>query len=190
MVKYSNIDRLVKQAEQHDIDTETLLRMVEGKANFTLYEDIVNHDTIDSLLGSHKAIIILYQTSGRFEGHFTTLYKTGDKTLYFFDPYGIKIDEELKFSKFNLRQHKGVPTPLLSALIDKRGYTVTSNTFQYQKVGSNNNECGSHVALRLRLRSYTPSEFRKFMTTNRCYDADYFAVALTILYRLTDILDS
>ena len=183
MSSYKTFDNMIKNAEAIDVDGSAMLRMVSNKSNLMPYEALEAHQTIDSVLGKNGCVILLYQQNKAW-GHWTCLFKSEqDKSkLLFFDSYGIPIDQELKFSKFNTRKHQGQITPHLSALIDKSNYTVESNTHRYQKDGRRHQECGSHVATRIIFRHMGHKQYQTFMTKNK-QDADYIVVAFTLLDR-------
>jgi hypothetical protein len=182
--QYKNVVDMVCNAENIDVSGEAMLRMVDNKANLMTYEELEKYTNIDDVLGPHRAVILLYQAH-RFDGHWTCLFESAQNPnkLIFWDSYGITLDKELEFSEFNTRKHKGEIVPHLSALIDKSNYTVESNTYQFQKDGQKNNECGAHTACRIIFRDMSNKKFQTFMTTNKCHDSDFWATALTLLFR-------
>jgi mRNA-degrading endonuclease YafQ of YafQ-DinJ toxin-antitoxin module len=183
-MSHKNVVDMVKGAEAIDVTGKAMLRMVDNKANLMTYSELEKHNSIDDVLGKDRAVILLYQ-SHRFDGHWTCLFEshTNPNKLIFWDSYGIPMDEELKFSEFNTRRHQGQITPHLTALIDKSNYTVESNKHQFQKDGNRDSECGSHTALRLVFREMSNKKYQTFMTTNSHFDSDFWAVALTLLFR-------
>ena len=183
-MSHKNVVDMVMGAEKIDVTGKAMLRMVDNKANLMTYIDLEKYNSIDDVLGEHRAVILLYQ-SHKFEGHWTCLFEshTDPNKLIFWDSYGITIDEELKFSEFNTRRHQGQIVPHLTALIDKSNYTVESNKHQFQKDGNRNSECGSHTALRLVFREMSNKKYQTFMTSNSHFDSDFWAVALTLLFR-------
>ena len=57
--------------------------------------------TIEKLLSKHGAyFVLLYPVTSEINGHWACMTRY-DKTIEFFDSYGIKIDDELKFSYYN-----------------------------------------------------------------------------------------
>lgn len=174
------MDKIIKDSEKFALSGEDLHRIVDGKANILSYEQLENVSSIEELLQPYGASIILYETKENF-GHWVCLFEKGEKSLEFFDPYGLKMDEELNFSnELHLRQHQGVITPHLTALVEAGGYKVKSNTTQLQKFLEDVNTCGRHCGMRLRLRSHSLKEFITLMTKNKEYDADFWVSALTL----------
>lgn len=181
---HSTVEKMIMNAEQIDVDAESMLRMVDDKSNLMLYEDLHKYNDLNDVLGKHGSCIFLYQTH-RFEGHWSCIFKDSDNPdrLIFFDSYGLKMDEELQFSEHNRRLHEGDIVPHLTALVNKSMYRVISNTYRYQKDGSRNSECGSHTACRIIFRHLSPIQYRKFLTKNKHHDPDFWTVALTLLFR-------
>ena len=70
-----------------------MLKLLDNKSNLIQYKDVEKYDNIDTLLGEYKKCILLYHTSQSF-GHWCALYRVG-KTVYFFDSYGVMIDDQL-----------------------------------------------------------------------------------------------
>jgi hypothetical protein len=176
------IDSKILQAENIDLSGEDLHRIVDGKARIIKYDDLKHFNSINEVLGEHGAVIILYETRENF-GHWVCLFKIGNKKLEFFDPYGLKLDEELKVSpEFNMREHGGELVAHLTALIELcDDCEVVSNTTQLQKVLKHTNTCGRWVGMRLRFREVSLREFIALMTENKHYDGDFWVSALTLL---------
>ena len=170
-MSHKNVVDMVMGAEAIDVSGEAMLRMVDNQANLMVYSDLENYNSIDDVLGKHRAVILLYQAH-RFDGHWTCLFESASNPnkLIFFDSYGLDIDEEISFSEFQVRRHKGQTVPHLTALIDKSD-------------GNKNNECGAHTASRLVFRDMSNKKYKTFMTTNPHFDSDFWVVALTLLFR-------
>lgn len=175
------IDIQISKSEEIDLSGEDIHRITDGKARIIEYEEIENIHSIDDLLGEFGAVIILYETRKNY-GHWVCLFRTGNKTLEFFDPYGLKLDQELDIAPdYNTRLHNGVLTPHLTALMELcAGCKVNSNTTQLQNNLEHTNTCGRWVALRIRFRGISLKRFIELMTNNKYYDGDWFVSALTL----------
>ena len=176
------IDKKIQQSEDIDLSGADIHRITDGKAHIMDYEELENYSSIYDVLEEHGAVVILYETKKNF-GHWVCMFWTGENTLEFFDPYGLKMDDELKVEpEFNMRLHNGVLTPHLTMLIDLcRDCKVVSNTTRLQKVLEHTNTCGRWVALRIRFREVSLNKFIQLMTNNKHYDGDFWVSALTLL---------
>jgi hypothetical protein len=176
----SGIDTKILKAEDFDLSDSDILRITDNKTKIYLYSDLEQFDNIDEILEPYGCCVILYQLEQNV-GHWICLIKNKNDTLEFFDPYGLSIDEELKYSEFNLRRHGGVVTPHLTALIDKSNYKLITNTAKLQKFKEHVNTCGRWVSMRIRFKDVSLSKFIKLFTDNKCYNGDWFVSAMTLL---------
>lgn len=184
-MKYRNLDTAIKFSEDHDLDEDLLMKMVDNKSNFLTYDQLEKHNDIESVLGQHGCCLLLYQSS-RWGGHYCCIFKSAQKEnhLVFFDSYGAEMDTELQYSDFNIRQHNGQVVPHLSSLVANSKYTVSSNKYQYQRDSTEIATCGNHTAVRINLRKYSPHEYQKFLTTNKGHQTpDWIVTEMTILFR-------
>lgn len=176
----SNWDHIIQKAEAINLSGKDLLKIVDGKANIHRYSDLDNINSIDQLLGEHKASFILYQHASGF-GHWVTLMKIDSETLEFYDPYGIVMDQELKFSEFNLSIHNGVPTPHLTKLVEKSGLKLIQSTQVNQQTLRKVNTCGRHASLRIKLRDIPLKDYNQLLRKNASGNADFVVTYLTYL---------
>lgn len=185
----SNWDKVIRQAESIPLGGDDLLKIVNGKANIHRYSDLHNINTIDELLGEHGATFILYQHTSDF-GHWCAIFKSSfstssggandNNTLEFFDPYGITLDSELKFSEENQRIHKGNPVKHLTVLVDQSGMKLIQNHVVLQQSLRKVNTCGRHSACRILLRHTDLNTYQKLFKNNNG-NADYVVSYLTYL---------
>jgi len=168
---------LVENSESISLSDEDIMKICEGKVNIHLYEDLAKFDSIDQALGPHGAMIILYQSKATY-GHWVSVFKVDDTTIEFFDSYGFKIDQELPFFEYNLRQ--GVPH--LSHLIQNSNYKVITNQIDFQTIRKDSNTCGRYASLRVKMRSTPLKQFQALLLNNPNDDPDYYISALTISY--------
>ena len=153
--------------------------MTNNMVNIYTYEDILGYQSIESLLGSKDACIILYQIQENY-GHWILLMKHINH-IEFFDPYAFKPDEELKLSTYNLKMHRGKMIPYLSLLLSKVPYPVHYNKVQLQKYKKNVNDCGRHCVVRYIYRNMEISDYVLFIGKNNMGDADFCVSAITLL---------
>src|SRR5665648_14336 len=118
------MNSVIRYLENEPFSDRDIMKAVDGKANLVLYPDIAKYKTIDALLGKHKACIILYITSDdphNVFGHWVTIFKSGPKTLTFFDSYAYIFDSQLAFSKIPM-------PPYLTDLLERCNYDIIYNT--------------------------------------------------------------
>lgn len=132
------------------------------KVKVLSYKDIYNYNSIDSLLHPYNFVIILYEmTPGN--GHWCLFFKRNNKVCEFFDPYGIKIDDQIKwvddFYKFQL----GENYRYLSSLILYSKYNLEYNPYQFQKYSKNINTCGRWCILRYLFKKLSIDKFHKMI---------------------------
>jgi hypothetical protein len=173
------MDNYIKDIEDVELSGQDLKRMT-GLNNITAYHDLHKFTNIDQLMGNSDAVIILYEMKENY-GHWVLLFKTGNKQLQFFDPYGLKIDEELKFAQYNLRLHNGQITPHLTSIIKNSDYTVHSNTTKYQQWKAHTNTCGRHVAVRYLYKNLNHDDYKKLMTKQKLKPDEYVALMTMLL---------
>lgn len=170
---------LITRAESISLSDEDILRICEGKVNIYLYEDLAKFDSIDEALGEHTSMIILYQAKQDF-GHWVSVFKVDDNTLEFWDSYGFKLDQELPFFPYNLRQ--GIPH--LTHLIQNSNYNLITNQIDFQTVRSDVQTCGRYASLRIRMRKTPLHKFQALLLNNPNDNPDYIVSALTIIFSL------
>ena len=187
-----NLDYAISQAEKVSLSDSDVRELTKGKCRVMLYSDLMNFNTIDEVLEPHGAVILLYQTDERLYGHYIALFKDANNPnkLIFYDSYGLKMDEELKFSKYNIKFMGGI-VPHLSDLIHRSKYSVESNMKRMQKNNKDENTCGRYAALRVIFRNLSNTQFNYMLSSNKHYDSDY-AVSILTLYHddFVNILNS
>lgn len=176
----SGIDKQIYKAETINLSDADIMRITDNKCNILRYEQLEDITNIDQILQPYGAAVILYQLEEGY-GHWCALLKHSENTLEFFGSYGLKIDEQLKYAKYNLRRHNGVETPHLSHLIEHSNYNVISNTAKLQKFKEDVSTCGRWCSARIRFRDVPIKRFVELFTKNEHYDGDWFVSAMTLL---------
>ena len=136
-----------------------MLQLLDNKSNLIQYKDVEKYDNIDTLLGKYNKCVLLYHTSQSF-GHWCALYRVG-KTVYFFDSYGVMIDDQLKFLPKDLREDLNSNHRYLTELLYKSDYMVEYNEFEFQKKSPLINTCGRWTINRLRYPEISIDEYHK-----------------------------
>jgi len=175
------IDTEIKDSEKFELTGSDILRIIQNNGKVMSYSKLERFDDIDSALEPYGAIVLLYEVKKNY-GHWVCLFRRGKNTLEFFDPYGLKVDEELGFqNNLYMRESYDGGMPHLTYLLKKSKYNVVHNPYKFQRTKEDVNTCGRHCAVRLRFRDTPIDEYHELMTTNKCYDADWFVSAMTIL---------
>ena len=171
------MDKLILDGEGYSFSGEDMKKLTENKYNIYRYHELEKFDNIDQVLGDNLGAIILYQSTMN-SGHWISLWRNGD-TIYFFDSYGFDVDQELKYSDFHMRRHKGVKVPHLSHLIDVSGYKVISSPYKLQKMRDKTNTCGRFSGLAIKLRHMSFKDFSDLFMSNRHYNPDFWVTMAT-----------
>ena len=115
----------------------------------TTYTELSKYNDIDHLFGNYDIIILLYQMTSEFSGHWVVLLRNNEtKHIHFFDSYGMRIDKELNYISNNVKLLINGNNRILSKMLRASNYVVTYNNKQYQKNGSKYQTCGRHCILR------------------------------------------
>lgn len=174
------LEEIVKDAEDLYLSGEDVVRLTDYKSKVIRYQDLMFVSSIDEILDVEGSVIILYQKEEN-SGHFcllTSRYKEG--SLYFFDPYGYDLDEEVKLADFQIRHMGGEIIPHLTHLIEKSNYDLIVNKIQYQKFKDHVSTCGRHCITRLNYINLSDTEYNTFINKNSHYDADFWVSVLTV----------
>ena len=175
------MDKLIKESEKIDLSGSDIMRMCKHKVRIIRYQDMDKYVSIEQVFDQWNATIILYETKKNF-GHWTLLLKQSNDHLEFFDPYGLGLDEELKYDhNFNARIHNGVAVPHLTDLISKSKYQLLVNKKQLQQFLEDINTCGRWCSARVILRHISLSDFQKLFTDNVNHTPDFWVSAYTYL---------
>ncbi len=172
------MNALIKKSINKSFSARDILDMVDHKANLITYPQLLKYETIDEAMGKYGALVLLYETR-EYYGHWCTIFKLNKNTLEFFDPYGIIIDDELKFINKKFRQESNQDFPYLTKLLYNSKYKITYNHHQFQKYGHNINTCGRWVSLRLIFRKLSLKQFIKLFDL-KGINNDWLVTALTL----------
>jgi hypothetical protein len=173
------MEKIAKKLEKKSLSGKDVLDLVCGKANLLTYSDLMKYEDIDEAMGPHKALILLFETRSGF-GHWCCVFRQNKDTIEFFDPYGIKPDEELKWTKDYLVKKHGKAYPYLTWLLVNSKYKkITYNHHKFQKYQKDVNVCGRHVGLRLCGRRVPLNAYIKLFTESK-FDSDLLVTMMTM----------
>jgi len=123
------------------------------------YLNEVEH--IDQIFDSKGRCMLLFNTVDDSTGHWVCLIKKGNR-IDFFDPYGLKPDEHMKWLTEAKRDDLDMETKRLTQLLKSSGYQVYYNNFEFQS-DKNSNTCGRHCCCRLLNLNLNLDQYYKFI---------------------------
>lgn len=168
------MDKAINELENIDLSGLEMQRM-SGVNNVVAYHELNNYRSINQLLGQDGIVIILYEMRENF-GHWCCMWRLNTNTLYFFDPYGLKMDTEIKYAHYNIRLGS---IPHLTYLVNLGGYTVVNNTTQMQEFKHQVNTCGRHVVQRILWKNLSNENYVN-MFLNQKLKPDQYVSLLTM----------
>lgn len=171
----------IKKAESLSLSDDDIRTLTNNKLEIHAYKDLERFNNIDEVLGKNGACVLLYQTKEDY-GHWVSIFKVDNNTLEFFDSLGWAMDQELKFSDYNIRVHNGEAVPHLTHLINESHYGLIQNKTKLQKNAYDDNTCGRWASLRVRLRDLTLIHFVNLFTKAHTFEPDFWVSALTVFF--------
>jgi hypothetical protein len=163
------MDKLILNAENISLSEEQIISASYGKIKPMAYHELSGIQTASQLFATHNYICVLYETRRNY-GHWVLLSRIDDNTVEFFDPYGFRLDSELKYiSDYHRKELDEFVPHLTNILKDQK---IVSSTRQFQKRAEDVNTCGRHCIQRYRLRDMDLHEYSRFMFASR-NDPDY-----------------
>ena len=120
------------------------IRHYQPKAKILTYNQLSKVKDIEKLLPHHKSyFILLYPVETTTNGHWVCMTRY-DKTLEYFDSYGLTVDKPLDWGKFKQTPH------YLSQLLAKQKLRIHYNTIDFQnKRDYTISTCGAFVVFRI-----------------------------------------
>jgi len=156
--------------------SDTDLKQLVPNMNIVVYNNISQYSNIDEVLNG-KPTIILFEMVENNAGHWCTLFKEKG-TVYFFDSYGVDIEQQKKYmSKRMLKKAN-----YLSILLKRCPYKLDVNRTKYQEMKPGTNSCGRWCVIRIWNKNLNDSQFKdyidKLCSENNC-SPDELTVLLT-----------
>lgn len=172
------LDVIIEQAEKILLTANDILKQTNNQVQILVYEDLSKIKSIDDAFNGKDGIVLLFQNT-RNSGHWVLLYKLPKNIIYFYDPYGFKMDSEIKWSKY-LVQQGFLQQPALSYLIKNSPYKLLQNNVKYQTLTDGSSTCGRWCITRFNYRHLSDKDFKTFMLGNKHYNGDWFVSILTM----------
>lgn len=147
-MNYKELSELVATPLSHT----QVYRLLGNRCNIFLYKELEEMKNLWELfMTKSKKImpaIILYEFKPHY-GHWVCLIPISDKVIEFFDPIGMRVDEELKYVSKKFR-NRSTYFPHLSWLIANSSINkIISNNTDLQRIASDVATCGRWCALRI-----------------------------------------
>lgn len=161
-----------------------IMNALNHKINMLTYEELLNYDNIDDVLGKYGACVLLVETKDN-NGHWVCMFKTtsDDKKkepiISFFDSYALPIDDQLNFVDSDYRKENNMMYPYLSHLFYHSPYKIEYNEHQFQKLSPKINTCGRWCIMRLLLKHLPLKKFHKLFKKGKNIDSDVLVTILT-----------
>jgi hypothetical protein len=129
------------------------------------YPELYKYETLEHLLHMNNgSVIIMYlQNNAGTYGHYTVLNKISPKVVEHFDPYGLFVDKQLKFSNNQVNEKFKQDSTYLSYLLTNSPYTISYNHHKFQQMTPPTQTCGWHCCLRMRNKNLTLNQYKKMM---------------------------
>jgi hypothetical protein len=137
------------------------LKQLVPNLNIVVYNNIANYESIDSVLRG-KPTIILFEMVETNAGHWTCIFKE-NSTVFFFDSYGINIEQQKKHMNKKIFRKANY----LSRLLKRMPYKLDVNLTKYQKMENGINTCGRHCVVRIWNKQLNDEEYKDYIS-NLC----------------------
>ncbi len=173
-----DLNKLMNQA----LSNFDIYKIFDNKVKIYTYNELTKFKTLDDAFYPFNIIFLLFETSRNF-GHWCVICKKGNREkekIYFFDPYGIFPDQQLKFTKFLFRKYNNMILPYLTILLLKSNKNIEYNEHVLQNINNKSiATCGKwccwfallyknvsidSFARFFKSRKYTPDEYISMIT--------------------------
>jgi len=137
----NNSNSLAYQVSNKDLQSK-----IHHPIKIITYPQLANCTDITELLPNDFSILVILIETNANAGHWVLISKKG-KVITFFDSYGLKYDNELKFINNTVKQQLH-ETPFLTPLFNKakeEGFKIIYNKKRLQEFSPNINTCGKWV---------------------------------------------
>lgn len=133
------------------------------------YPELKNVKDINEIFDDHGRAIMLFLTNSDTSGHWTAFLKKG-RTIEFFDPYGVKPDDQKKWLSKDKLEELGQEEDYLTRLLNKAkkdGYKIIYNKYPFQIDRGDINTCGRHILTRLMLKNLSLPNYKKLILSSK-----------------------
>lgn len=156
-----------KLLEHHSLSNFELQEALNNDVNIIKYSDIEdnNYNTIEELFENNKYVIILFDIEAKY-GHWTLLFRIGNKEISFFDSYGLNIEHQRMFIPDIYKKSNYPCFHILQKLLyeyKKRDVNnrVSYNNYKLQGIKNKSETCGYWCIYRAKNDNLTVDGFYK-----------------------------
>lgn len=169
----------MKKLLEKPMSSSDILKYTGGKTNIYVYSQLYNYNNIDELFDGKNSITILYEILPEV-GHWCCINKITDDLIEFFDPYGLFIDQQLRFVKDKAKRTYQMRYPMITRLFDDSRYKLSYNEYAFQKKDTDIGTCGRHCMIRIKYNHIPLEQYKKiFEKLSYLGDPDDIAVFMT-----------
>jgi pimeloyl-ACP methyl ester carboxylesterase len=147
---------------EHPLSDGDIRALLGHSTSIVTYPELRDAHKIEDVLDDKGRVVLLYLTTSKTAGHWTTVF-TRDDDIEFFDPYGGAPDEQFDWIPDSIEAALGQTTRYLGRLLARAsedGYRVRHNPYQFQEMAKGVNSCGRWVAVRLIYSHLTIHQFK------------------------------
>jgi len=134
-----------------------------------LYDEIIKSSSLKQIFKGQDGVIVFYpnmETDNVLAGHYVALIKDDKKkTIYYYDPYGLVVDQAKYFSKQRDELYKEQNNSLVKLLLKlvKRGWTVDYSEYPHQSKDPRVSTCGRHSLMRNKFAFLSNDDYNKLV---------------------------
>lgn len=139
---------------------EDISNVFDGKVKLVSYSDLPKYRNIDQLLDPYGRTIILYETNGIDNGHYTCVFRN-KKGINYFDSYGLEIEEPLEYFGEGVKELTNSDDNFLNKLLYQDKHKVYYNNHRLQEFKKDISTCGRWCIIRMMFPEITEHDFYK-----------------------------
>lgn len=156
MSNENEISAIVKKIET-PLSDKDLKRAFNYNINIYTTKQLQQFPNLEAVLNPFGKVVLLYEWE-KNQGHWVGLHYTDEDRIEFFDPYGIKPDDQKSYIPKKFWSGNHLSWLLYDAA--ERGWKIEYNQYHFQTEEiSGVSTCGRWVTLRLKLNNLTLDEF-------------------------------
>lgn len=138
----------LRQIKGYALSNEDINRILEPDTKVFSYPRFAEMNSIEEAFDKLGRCVFLFLTVSESSGHWICMFKRNGHIEYF-DPYGMKPEEQRKWLPQEQLDELGQGEPYLITLLRKSRMPVYYNTYPYQSDKDDINTCGRWCVARL-----------------------------------------
>lgn len=133
-----------------------LQQTLKSPLKFIRYNELKNYRNLEQVLGPNGYVMILYEFKPNF-GHWVCLITIRPGFIEFFDPYGLKPDDERDWIEKTGYWERGYLSKILADASSR--FTISYNEHDLQGIDTKYATCGKWCLLRIYYRNIPLEQF-------------------------------